>query len=431
MMKKTGEELKMKLKNILVTSVAFACFSNVFAAEVTPGTMISKGNIDAIGEDTFEGRKIKDLIAPTYADLVKNSGFTIRLGASKPYDLDPRMIALTKEYSPKVKLTAEGKVDGYEAGMPFPNISLDDSQAGRKLAYNIVYSGFLGDVLDWPSILFVMVSEDKGYLRKIDYKFALYQMIGRKNPPRVEGDGTIRSYTTLIATQPTDVRGVGIFSIRYADGRLDDNYAYLRTVRRFRRIAGSSWYDPVQGSDFLGDETSNGFNGDPGWYKSYRILSKQTMLFPESEQTQYVNPKGKGIAEELPYVNISESPYWNTKDPKEVWRPREVYVLEAIPPDGYPASRRVLYVDANPYVPIVYFAEGYDKKGMLWRIYTNSVNRAKAEDGAPTLNPIFARMIDVKTRTATLLPGGGGRRVNPKGVTAADFSIEAVRKIIE
>lgn len=421
----------MKAKLLLTSALWMGYFAQAFAVELPVGTVITKDNISVVGKDTFEGHKIQDLISSTYADLIKNDGLTVRLGATKPYEVDPRMIALTKEYSSKVKLTPEGKVDGFEAGIPFPSLSLDDPQAGRKLAYNIVYSGFLGDVLDWPSILFVMVDSKKGYLRKIDYKFALYQMIGRKNPPRVEGDGTVRSYTTLVATQPTDVRGIGVFSIRYADGRLDDNYAYLRTVRRFRRVPGSSWYDPVQGSDFLGDETSNGFNGDPSWYKSYRLLAKKTMLFPESEQTRYINPNGKSLAEELPYIDITQEPYWNSKDPKEIWRPREVYVLEATPPEGYPASRRVLYVDTNPYVPIVYFAEGFDKNNKLWRVYTNSVNRTKADDGAPTLNPIFARLIDLKTRTATLLPGGGGRRVNPKGVTATDFSMEAVRRVIE
>lgn len=421
----------MKTKLLFASALWMSCSAYVFAAELSVGTLITKENIGAVEQDTFEGHRIKDLIPSTYVELIKSDGLTIRLGATKPYEVDPRMIALTKEHSLKVKLTPDGKTSGFEAGIPFPSLSLDDPEAGRKLAYNIVYSGFLGDVLDWPSILFVMVDSKKGYLRKIDYKFALYQMIGRKNPPRVEGDGSVRSYTTLVATQPTDVRGIGVFSIRYADGRLDDNYAYLRTVRRFRRTPGSSWYDPVQGSDFLGDETSNGFNGDPSWYKSYRLLAKKTMLFPESEQTRYINPNGKSIAEELPYIDITQAPYWNSKDPKEIWRPREVYVLEAIPPEGYPASRRVLYVDANPYVPIVYFAEGYDKNNKLWRVYTNSINRTKADDGSPTLNPIFARLIDLKTRTATLLPGGGGRRVNPKGVTAADFSMEAVRRVIE
>ncbi len=83
------------------------------------------------------------------------------------------------------------------------------------------------------------------------------------------------------------------------------------------------------------------------------------------------------------------------------------------------------------YIPIVYMEEGYDLKGALWHIYTNSVNRTRAEDGSPTLNPIFARLIDVQRRTATLLPGGSGRKVNPVGVTSADFNLEAVRKLIE
>lgn len=419
------------LRHIAAASFTTVILANVFAAEVPIGTTITSANIGAIGDSTFEGHRIGDMIAPVYADLVKNSGMTIRLGTSKPYEVDPRMVALTKAHASQVRLTEQGKVTNFVGGIPFPALSLTDPQAGRKLAYNIVYSGFLGDVLDWPSIMFVMVDGGKGYLRKIDYKFALYQMIGRKTPPAIEGDGTIRSLTTLIATQPTDVRGIGVFSIRYADGRLDDIYAYLRSVRRFRRLSGGAWYDPVQGSDFLGDETSNGLNGDPSWYKAFRLIGKRTMLFPESEQTSYYRPNGKGLAEQFPFIAITEPPFWNSKDPKEFWRPREAYVLEVTPPDGYPMSRKVIYVDTNMHIPIVYMEEGYDLKGALWHIYTNSVNRTRAEDGSPTLNPIFARLIDVQRRTATLLPGGSGRKVNPVGVTSADFNLEAVRKLIE
>lgn len=414
-----------------VAVIALASSSAALAKELPAGTVISAANFDAVASDTFQGGVIGKMIAPVYQQMIKTRRMTVRLAPPKPYEVDPRMIRLTAGNAKQVKLNGSGRVENFSGGIPFPNIAMGDPQAGRKLAYNIVYSGFIGDVLDWPSILFVQVDSRKGYLRRIAYKFALYQMIGRKNPPPVEGDGSIRSYTTLVATHPTDLRGVGTFSIRYADGRPDDIYAYLKSVRRFRRLSGGAWYSPVPGSDFLGDETSNGMNADPGWYKSFRLLGKTVMLFPESEQTNYYYPGGKGLAGQFPFIDMKNPPFWNTADPKEVWRPREVYVLEMTPPQGYPMSKKIYYVDTNRHIPIVYMFEGYDRAGKLWHLYTNSANRARAQDGSPTLNPIFARLVDMKKGTATLLPGGPGRRVNPKGVTAKDFSLESLRSIVE
>ena len=346
-----------------------------------------------------------------------------------------QLIAISEKYAPNVKFINEtNKIENFVAGVPFPSLDIEnDPKAGWKLAYNIVYSGFLGDVLSWPTLDFVMVSQE-GYERSITYSFSLYQMLGRRSSGdnHIEGNGEIRSLTKLIATSPADVRGVGSFATRYADGRLDDVYVYIRAVRRFRRVSGGSWYDPVQGSDFLLDQTSNAFNADPIWYKDFRLLEKRIMLSPETTTAYYASGESSGSPQEkYPKLDLDTPPYWNYTDENEYWRPREIYVLEAIPPKGHPNSRRIVYVDADPYMPLPFAVDNYDRAGNLWTVYSNTAQRVTTADGHPTVNPVIARMVDLKSLRATLLPSGPGRVVNPPGVTAQDFNLESVRKLIE
>lgn len=432
---------KIKLKNVVVWLTLIVVLGGALpssmraavAGELDEGFIIDGTNFDSAMASTFEGHSIDSMFSDAYKNLIKQDGMKVRLGHSKPWDEDKRLVNLTSKFSPLVRFDeTTNRVEGFQVGIPFPQLDIkNDPKAGWKLAYNIVYSAFLGDVLHWPTIDFVMVGE-KGYERSITYTFALYQMLGRRSTgdTHIEGDGTIRSLTTLVAINPSDVRGIGSFAIRYADGRLDDIYVYLRSVRRFRRVSGGAWYDPVQGSDFLLDGTSNAFNADPIWYKNFQIIGKKTMLFPESDQVSYTG-NGNSPSGKYPYLDLQNPPYWNVDDDKEYWRPREVYLLEATPPEGHPFSKRIFYVDTNPYVPLPFEVDNYDRAGKLWHLYSNTVNRITTEDGFPTINPILAREIDLHRRHATLLPGGSGRKVNPPGVTSADFNLEAVRKLIE
>lgn len=422
------------LYGILLSMVVFLSVANVvIGKELEENFVIDSSNFDVVMADTFEGRPIGEMFSDAYKMLIKDEGMRVRLGHSKPWNEDTRLSSLTAKFAPEVKFNeATNKVENYTVGVPFPQLDIEnDPKAGWKLAYNIVYSAFLGDVLHWPTIDFVMVGE-KGYERSITYTFALYQMLGRRSTGdmHIEGDGKIRSLTTLVAVNPSDVRGIGAFAMRYSDGRLDDIYVYLRSVRRFRRVSGGAWYDPVQGSDFLSDGTSNGFNADPIWYKDFRIIGKKVMLFPESDETSYTGT-GSTLAEKYPHLDLDNAPYWNTKDDKEYWRPREVYILDATPPAGHPFGKRVFYVDTNPNVPLPFEIDNYDRAGKLWHLYSNVVNRITTEDGFPTINPLFAREINLHQRHATVLPGGPGRKVNPPGVTSANFNLESVRKLIE
>lgn len=404
------------------------------AAELEEGFVIDGSNYERVKDDTFEGHRIDTMLPDSHKKLIVDYGLRVKLAHSKPWDKNERMIALTEKYAPQVRFNPETKrIENYVAGIPFPDLDIqNDEYAGWKLAYNITWSAFIGDLLYWPTVDYVMVGEN-GYERSITYFISVYNMVGRQSTGdvHVEGDGTIRNYTTIIATAPSDARGIGTFSIRYADGRLDDIYAYIRSVRRFRRLSGGAWYDPIQGTDMLLDQSANGLNIDPSWYKDFRILEKRVMLSPETTTENYASGKGRTYKEQYPLLDLETPPYWNHKDENEVWRPRETYIMEAIPPKEHPHSRRVYYVNTDPYWPLAFAADNYDRAGNLWQICTFSVNRIKTEDGYPGVNEVFMRVVDLKRLHATVIPGGPGRQYNPPGVTSDDFNLEAVRDLVE
>lgn len=72
-------------------------------------------------------------------------------------------------------------------------------------------------------------------------------------------------------------RGVGTLMVQYVGGRLPDVYAYIKAVRRVRRLSGNAWADPVVGTDMLTDETF-GLNIDLTWYPEYKITGKRWVL---------------------------------------------------------------------------------------------------------------------------------------------------------
>ena len=68
------------------------------------------------------------------------------------------------------------------------------------------------------------------------------------------GDGSILSKTLFFVTAPYDMKGVGIFTVRYDLPKLEDTWVYVKSVRRTRRLSGGAWMDPVDGLDMLNDE---------------------------------------------------------------------------------------------------------------------------------------------------------------------------------
>jgi hypothetical protein len=411
----------MKLKHTLAALCAghFA-LSPVFAAELPVGTVISAANYEQVKNDTFAGKTIASMVPEVVEYRIKNWGLKVTLDNAKPLEPDPSYVAATKKYSGDVKFDPKtGEVTNYKAGMPFPDISMDDPYAGNKLLWNFYYAPMEGN-RTWMTFGYLLVDGGKGVERTQDWFFTRYGlkgMLDRDNP--VEGDSTVLTKSIIVATAPRDVRGLGLFTIRNDSAAMENSWAYIKSARRTRQVSGGAWMDPIGGTDQLNDDLYL-WNARPSWYPKYKILAKRWILAISDAPSGW-NPSKKGTPEEYPLVDQKTAPYWNSL---HKWQPREVYVVEATAPAEHPYSKKVVYIDAH--VPKIYMIDIYDKQGKLWKHHIANVGLVKGEDGYKAISAsLGSTIVDFKLKHATVFVGQK-LRVNPKGMKATDVSLEAL-----
>ncbi len=364
-----------------------------FAEELPEGTVINAKNLDQIMDDTFEGTKIRDLLTEKFQLWVRDYALEMKLGHSHPLKIDPAYDAATEKYKGQAKLNQDKTVSNYTAGIPFTDVDPDDPDCGWKLAWDHFYANpIMGN--SWIALGDVKIYDaHRGEIDHFEAWSAKSIFEGRtRGEPRI-GSPTDHARYLLVLTQPYDIAGIGVFTKQYNNGRPDDGWAYVKALRRVRRIAGGkSWMDPQPKMDLLNDD-NQGVLGYPGWFKSWQCKGKRKIL----AVTTAKDPN-------IPYtfadaVKEDEFPHWNPKG--LVWEPKEVYVVEGVPPDEHPYSKKVLYMDAK--YPFYYHGELYDRKGQFWRIWRQSYSPITTCDGAPGYGFTHTMAIDFQNERATYI----------------------------
>jgi len=232
-------------------------------------------------------------------------------------------------------------LSNYVAGTPFPTIDPTNPLAGYMVMWNnFYYAAVSGPSLngDYDQLI---IDGRKGLDQHQTWHFTNLPMAGRTLEPHTIGDGKIAKKEMVYVKAPYDAKGFALLTHRYNDGRLDDTWGYIKTIRRVRRFSSGTWMDPVAGSDFLYDDI-NAFNANPVWYKDFKYLGRKYVLGFQLEVPQTV-PGASDKAAEFPRVDLQNWPHWN---PIQEWGPVPVDVVEAIPPDHHPYSKKdVLPVD--------------------------------------------------------------------------------------
>ena len=271
-----------------------------------------------------------------------------------------------KKYASDVQFDLKTReVKGYVAGLAFPNISESDPNAGDKVLWNY-YLGIASEVgRDTHYNVAFFTFNRKGVEQEQQWFFNRIYSHGRLGEEtKIAGDPEMLFKTIFVATNPQDVKGVGTFTIRYnVPGKIEDNWAYIKSARRTRRLTGNAWMDTVGGFDFLEDDVYN-WNSRPSVYRSNKLLRKQWMLAVTNVKLQQDKSKA-GTVQEFPQIQSQFSPAWNMGG-NITYTPREVWVVEATPPSEHPYGKKIVYVDAK--TPAAYLSEDYDKKGALWRV---------------------------------------------------------------
>jgi len=389
--------------------------SCAFAAELPDGTVISKSNIDQIKNDTFMGHKIGDLLTPTMEMFVRTYDKKYPLKKLPDMVFDPKYNEATQKYSGQVKYDpATRKMDGYVAGLPFPTIDPADPAAGDKVIYNTYFGNSTGS--DYYQEPLEMIGVNKNGFES--YQHWNYQRIyakgrlwGDTNPYPNEPD--VLSKTVLVAMYPPDIRGIGTLGVRYTTPRLEDNWAYVKSARRVRRLSGNAWMDNVPGQDLLYDDI-NIWAALPTAYPSVKLLGKRWILANTHYTEKSVKEK-RGTPEQFPHLDTKNEPRFNTYMNVT---PREVWIVEGIPPVQHPYGKKVVYLDAKTYS--VLQGEMYDKKGALWRFHNyHYIQRIGIKSGIMYAAALSGDLIDVKAHHATFwfAPGRADVGIDPKKIS--------------
>lgn len=416
------QSLRKKALALCAIAALSAAAAVAGAAELPAGTVIDKGNIDKVKNDTFDGHTIASLLTDKLEWQIRNTGLKIPLGHAKPVQLDPKYIEATKKNAGKAQFDEKTReVTGWVAGIPFPEVSQNDPFAGDKLIWNFYYASPEGDVID-NKATFLMVNGDKGLESTQDWLFIRYYMKGRISGDKpVVGDGGVLSKTLFVATAPEDIKGVGTFTVRYDSPKLEDSWAYIKSARRTRRLSGGAWMDPVGGLDVLNDDIYV-WNARPSWYPKVKLVGRRWILAISDAKLGY-NASKKGTPEEWKTVDLANAPHWN---PVQTWQPREVWVIEGTPPTEHPYGKKIVYMDVN--YPRIYMGEAYDKKGEFWKFINFHMAPSVGEDGTKYSSSVQGDIIDFKARHASIYLFRS-YKLNEAKIKETDMSYSALETI--
>ena len=391
---------RKKLQSVAFGAL-FACLgvTNLTSAEEVPaGYVVTKANLAAADKQTFQGHNLGAMITPVMRKMVGEHGLTLKLANSKPMEYSPSVLAATEKYSKDVKYDkATRRVSGYVAGIPFPNLSESDPDLADKVIWNHFYNyAQLTDMII-ASTRTYSIDGVRGIERSFDLVNAQLKLTHRNSiepvAPKVLGDGKVYRKLLIFNLAPQDIAGTGAYIQRYDDGRVDDSWAYVKSIRRIRRISGGAWMDPIPGTDIVNDD-SGCHDAFPVWYPQYKYVGKQWIL-------AVVN----GVAAGWPgykledLVDTKNPPYWNPIN--QPWEPREVYVIDMMTPDAHPYSRKRVYYDIQGKAML--WCDMYDKKGQLWKIFQLPLAKTAMADGQTGYGSNYVWAVDFQRLHSTYI----------------------------
>src|SRR5947207_951916 len=123
---------------VLSLGVALVASAPSVRADVQPGDVITKDNVD----------KVKDLVSPGVEWCVRH-GMSMKIVPYKKIEWNKAYREATEKYGGQTKLAPDGRtLIGHVAGLPFPNIDPNDPQIALKIMWNYEYKPYITDDLD-------------------------------------------------------------------------------------------------------------------------------------------------------------------------------------------------------------------------------------------------------------------------------------------
>jgi hypothetical protein len=333
-------------------------------AEVQPGDVITPKNAD----------KVADLVSPGNLILVKQ-GMQMKIVASERLEWPPPYKAATEKYASQVQLRADGELENYIAGQPFPLLDPNDPQIATKVMWNFSFSPLYTDDVDIRDVEIASYSPGTRPADPVAHftlgHVALYNNMGRVEvapmPTDPEAANGIRyRFAAYPFLEPAEIRGFGFVRYREVDPNIEDNtWYYNPATRRTRRIGPdmlSEAFGLISGAAGGGSTSAN--NLDPDSYYgfaakiedyTYKLIGEKPMLACVRAETSPARP--------CPYDG------YRTICP-ENWEIRRLYIVQADAKKnsyfyGPAIPRRILYIDSEGW--FVTASDQYDRSGQLWK----------------------------------------------------------------
>lgn len=407
--------------------------------KVKPGDVINKSNVDLV----------KDLIPDGYVPMVER-GMEIIISEPGAWHTPEYFVEITKKndgqayIDEKDNLRTKGGLfnkepnSWWDGGVPFPDIKLDDPQAGIKVMYNGIHA-YEGDDFTHDETNPQYVGSDGNVERTIKMSWDRIYLTSRElldpKPTYAPKYKDVLFKNFAYVQEPFDLKGFGNLIVRYCDStKQDDNFSYIPAMRRVRRLSSAQKFDAFVGCDVtLGDFRQLDV---PTALGKYKLLAKKPMLammhsgnWTKTKQTKDFPPFSVGEKfmkvpwEVVPEVYVME---WKPKDPKDcpIYDRKVVYFAGVIgkdePLDPWHRTWRTLY------------SVGYDVNGQLmkscwncWYGYGNPDKPAETKDiFYESCYGCYDIQIDHSSPWPVDLPG----RLFNVGFTADRFSISYLQK---
>ena len=244
--------------------------------------------------------------------MVQAGDFEIRVQETTDTPLFTGYVAASARNVGQVQLGADGRLENYTSGQPFPVLDVSDPQAGVKAAWNYRYR-YMGDSLMTQGVLRSINSSGR-VERSVDTDYArlygMHRLDPADNVEKWQKEGTWwREHSVVL--QPQDLEGAQSLSFHYDDDSTERKvWAYDPRSRRTRSIA-SNVLETSFGLNFLIEDHA-GFQGyirDHSW----NYLGEQVVLIP-------------GIVKGQAPEDFGGKGNWYPQIP---WELRRVHVVEA------------------------------------------------------------------------------------------------------
>ncbi len=290
---------------------------------------------------------------------------------------DPAYLDATIKYNnvETCSIDNRGNLQGWVAGIPFPF-----PKNGMEVVHSYDRLTIMADSLSFLPLELKLLDRSGRHEKTETVELHWKNYVGRirVDPfPVVPGFEEIQEKGSVVALHPYDMKGFAAVRTRYADNtREDDFIAYLPSMRRIRRLAGSNTQDPFAGSDLTWEDWKGFWTKTSMNPYTAEILGEDVVLCPS------FNPDSSKYFKA--YGGFTQSSWWER---------RPVWIVEITHRDtNYIYSKRRWYVDKGTFA--LQMQIWYDREGRMWKLLD------WAWGGNPFVADIINRHITIANHTS-------------------------------